>query len=451
MRAAGPLACAPEPAENAGARRPLSLRRNFSWSLVSNVVYAGCQWGMLLVITRLGSPEMLGQFALALAVTTPVLAFGNLKTRGVQASDARREYHFREYFWLAVDMTALALLVIAGIVLAAGYRPETGQVILIVALGKAFDVLADVFFGRYQQIEEMDRIARALIANGVLSLAALAAGIYLTGSIVWGAAGWALAKGLILVAYNFRGAGPLFRDDGPPPSPGWPSARLAALAWLTLPLCFAALLLSLNVNVPRYFIERYLGERELGLFAAMAFLLLPGTSILVAALGQAASPRLARHYAAGDARAFLALLLRLLAVGGLAGGLALLVVLVAGRGILALLYTPEYAEHAGLFVWLTLEAALSFLPAILVYGMTAARHFRAQFLLTLAALAVTIVGCAVLVPGYGLFGAVLATILAGLFQLAGSAFIITRALRQLRAEGPPRSRGRCRPGPGNDI
>src|SRR5262249_39828316 len=194
--------------------------------------------------------------------------------------------------------------------------------ILVVALGKAFDVLADVFFGRYQQLEEMDRIARALIANGVLSLAALAAGIYLTGSIVSGAAGWALAQGLILVAYNFRSACRFCRDDGPRPSRGRPPARLAALAWLTLPLCFAALLLSLNANVPRYFIEGYLGERELGLFAAMAFLLLPGTSILVAALGQAASPRLARQYAAGDARAFLALLLRLLAVGAPAGRLA---------------------------------------------------------------------------------------------------------------------------------
>src|SRR5262249_21571016 len=83
---------APPPAGGAGARQPLSPRSNFSWSLVSNIVYAGCQWGMLLVTPRLGSPEMLGQFALALAVTPPALAFGNLKARGVQASDARREY-----------------------------------------------------------------------------------------------------------------------------------------------------------------------------------------------------------------------------------------------------------------------------------------------------------------------------------------------------------------------
>jgi O-antigen/teichoic acid export membrane protein len=421
-------------ADGADLRRPLSLRHNFSWSLAGNVIYSGCQWGILMAITQLGSPEMLGQFALGLAVTTPILAFGNLKARGVQASDARREYHFREYFGLALAMTALGLVVIAGIALAGGYSRETALVILVVGLGKAFDVLADVFFGFYQQIEEMDRIARALVANGLLSLLALVAGIFLTGSIVWGVAGWTLAKGLVLAGYNFRVASPLFRGAGPRPS----SARLAALAWLTLPLCFAALLLSLNANVPRYFIEHYRGEKALGYFAAMAFLLLPGTSVLIAALGQAASPRLARDYAAGDARAFRALLLRLTAVGALGGGIALLAVLVAGREALALLYTPEYAEHAGIFLWLTLEAGLGFLSSILVYGMTAARFFRAQLPLSLATLAFTTVACAALTPRYGLFGAALATVLAGLFQLAGNTFVIVCALRELRAGSQPR-------------
>src|SRR5438876_268553 len=73
----------PERSEHA-PRRPLSLRGNFCWSLVGNVIYAACQCGILMTISRLGSPEMLGQFALGLAVTTPVLAFGNLKAKGVQ-------------------------------------------------------------------------------------------------------------------------------------------------------------------------------------------------------------------------------------------------------------------------------------------------------------------------------------------------------------------------------
>ena len=88
----------------------------FSWTFAGNVVYSGSQWGMLMVLAKLGSPEMVGQFALGLAVTAPVIMFANLQLRGVQATDARREYRFGHYLALRLFTTALAILVITGIV-----------------------------------------------------------------------------------------------------------------------------------------------------------------------------------------------------------------------------------------------------------------------------------------------------------------------------------------------
>src|SRR5271157_5932336 len=75
----------------------LTLRGNFTWTFAGNVVYSRSQWGMLMVLAKLGSPEMVGQFALGLAVTTPIIMFANLQLRGVQATDARREYRFGHY------------------------------------------------------------------------------------------------------------------------------------------------------------------------------------------------------------------------------------------------------------------------------------------------------------------------------------------------------------------
>src|SRR5690606_40180926 len=70
------------------AHRALSLRVNFSWTLAGNIVYAGCQWAMLVVLARLGRAEMVGQFALGLAITGPVLMCTNLNLRSVPATDA---------------------------------------------------------------------------------------------------------------------------------------------------------------------------------------------------------------------------------------------------------------------------------------------------------------------------------------------------------------------------
>ena len=51
----------------------LRLRVNFLWTLSGNVVYAACQWGMLVVLAKLGTHQMVGEFALALAITAPIV------------------------------------------------------------------------------------------------------------------------------------------------------------------------------------------------------------------------------------------------------------------------------------------------------------------------------------------------------------------------------------------
>src|SRR5437660_584104 len=166
------------------ARPPHSLKRNFSWTFLGNVVYTACQLGMVTVLAKLGSPEMVGQFALGLAITSPAMSFANLKARGIQASDAKREFRFSEYLGFTLVLTVLGLLLIGGSTWSGGYGIETALVILAVALGKAFDVISDVFFGLYQLNEHMDRIAKPLMVNGFLSVAALGGVVYLTGSVV---------------------------------------------------------------------------------------------------------------------------------------------------------------------------------------------------------------------------------------------------------------------------
>src|SRR5271166_539539 len=373
--------------------RPLSLRSNFSWTFAGNVVYAGCQWGMLIVLAKLGSPERVGQFTLGLALTAPVIMLTNLQLRAIQATDARREYRFGHYFALRLATTALSLLVIAGI--ACGYRLETALVILAVGLAKAFESLSDVVYGLLQAHERMDRIALSMMIKGPLSLVALGLVVYLTASIAWGALALAGVWGLLLLAYDIPN-GIRSLDQGDTLRPCWDLPTLSRLAWLALPLGIVMMLISLNANIPRYFIEHYWGERELGIFAALAYLMAAGNTV-VGALGQSASPRLARYHAEGDKRAFRQLLTKLVGVGAGIGASGLLVALVAGRFILTLLYKPEYAEHTELFAWLTVAATASYASSFLGYGMTAARKFRVQTPLFVVVSLVTFVGSAVFI------------------------------------------------------
>jgi O-antigen/teichoic acid export membrane protein len=397
---------------------------------------------MLVVLTKIGSPEMVGQFALGLAITVPIMSFATLKTRLVQATDAKREYLFGDYLGLRLITTAMALLVIVGIVLVSGYRRETALVILAVGIAKSLESISDVFYGLLQQRDRMDRVSKSKMIRGPLSLLALGAGVYLTGSVLWGVVGLAVAWALVLVGYDIR-SGALMLTPTPQPGetvleddqkavlrPHWEMRTLANLAWLALPLGIVVTLDSLRTNIPRYFIDWHLGEYELGLFAPMAYLKQVG-NIVIIALGLSVCSRLARYYAARKSLAFRTLLLRLVGIGVLLGGAGVVVTLVAGREILTLLYRPEYAEHYDVFVMLMVAAGIDYVATSLDYGMTAARYFRVQIPLFAAVTGSTALACLWLIPSDGLRGAATAVIIGAVVRASGSLIIVLYALRAL--------------------
>ena len=63
---------------------------------------------MTIVLAKLGSPEQVGQFALGLAIAAPVFMFATLRLRDVQATDAKQEYQFGDYFALRLTTTVIA-------------------------------------------------------------------------------------------------------------------------------------------------------------------------------------------------------------------------------------------------------------------------------------------------------------------------------------------------------
>jgi O-antigen/teichoic acid export membrane protein len=369
--------------------KPLSLRRNFSWTFTGNLVYAASQWGMLVLLAKLGSPEMVGQFTLGLAVTAPVMMFTNLQLRAIQATDARQEYSFNDYLTLRLLGTVLAFLIIIGITVTSGYPWKLSLVLLVIGFSKGIESISDVFYGLIQQHERMDWISISSMIKGILSLLMLDLGMILTHSVLGGTIGLVIAWTLVLVCYDIpRGilllkisvkkeeeelgsySGKSKDDRGNLPGPNifrllqphWHGKRLSKLTWLALPLGFVMMLISLNANIPRYFIENSLGVRELGIFGALSYLMVAG-SMVVNALGQSASPKLAKYYAAGNKSAFEKLIWQLMGMGFLLGVVGVIVALVGGKPLLTLIYGSEYAQNLDVFVWLMVATGISYVSS----------------------------------------------------------------------------------------
>jgi O-antigen/teichoic acid export membrane protein len=151
------------------------------------VTYVACQWGMLIVLARLGGPETVGRFALALAITAPIMLFSNLALRAALVTDVRGEHPLGRYLALRLTTTTLGLVITGAATLPLGYEGRTVLLILAVALAKSIENLSDILYGIAQRHERFDLIAASMASRGALGLLGMAAGVWLTGEVVCGA------------------------------------------------------------------------------------------------------------------------------------------------------------------------------------------------------------------------------------------------------------------------
>jgi O-antigen/teichoic acid export membrane protein len=424
--------------------KALTLRQNFSWTFVGNIVYAAAQWGMLVVLAKLGSPEMVGQFTLGLAITAPIILLANLQLRQIQTTDVDRKYQFGDYLGLRLICVSLAAVAILIVTLVAGYRWETSLVILVIGLSKIIESISDLFHGLFQYHERMDRIAISLMIKGPLSLLVLGIGIKITGTVLGGSIGLVVVWALVLIFYDIPNAAAIFKDSASLQRqeradileqdrsllPRFKLKDLRSLVGLSLPLGFVMMLISLNANIPRYFIEHNLGERELGIFSALSYLMVAG-NIVIGALGQSASPRLAKYYAAGNKQDFKNLFFKTIWIGALLGGISIVMAAIAGKEILTILYRPEYARYAYLFILLMVAAGIGYISSFMGYAMTSAQYFRVQMPLCLVTTGVSALCCLWLIPRQGLIGAAIALIVSITIQIIFSIVIIFDVFKKI--------------------
>jgi O-antigen/teichoic acid export membrane protein len=437
--------CAPSVILNQASKpraRVLSLRANFAWTFAGNIIYSGCQWGGLVVLAKLGSPELVGEYSLGLAIAMPVLMFAMLQLRPVIASDVREEYRFGDYLGFRIVTTIVASLVILIIPAVLHNSAKETLLIFLVGLSQAVEAISDVYYARLQFIHRMDRIAKSQMLRGPLALLGMAAAVYFTGDVLWGATALLVARAAVLIGYDLRlrtqatqqlssvAADEERRHLRAILRPHWDFRKMGKILWLSLPLGLVALLLNLNTNIPRYFIQWQLGAHDLGIFAAIAFLMTAG-NLLVFALAQSAFVRFAKSYADGNRADFLAVLFKLLGVGGALGLAGIVVAWVAGPLALRILYRPEYASHSNLLVWFMFVAFFSYLSQFLGTAITAARIFVGQIPLNAAAALAIAIGSYFLVPRMGLVGGALAILAGVVAQMIGSVALLVYAVRSM--------------------
>ncbi len=188
----------------AGSEPPFIFTVGFAWTLAGNGLYAASQWAMLSLLAKLGGREMLGEYALAVALTAPVAMLAHLNLRAVLATDVSGRRLFSDYLTVRLGVSGLALAAMAALALVFGRSGDMAAVIFLTGLAQTSETVSDAYYGAMQRRDEMDRIARSMMVRGVLSAAAFGIVLWMSGNLAWAVAATAAGRLLVLVAYDRR-------------------------------------------------------------------------------------------------------------------------------------------------------------------------------------------------------------------------------------------------------
>jgi O-antigen/teichoic acid export membrane protein len=421
-----------------------SLRGDFVVNLAGYIGYAAAQWAMLLVLVRLGSPAMVGEYSLALAIGAPVIMFTNLRLAYLLASDAARSRPFSDYFSLRMVANALAMLAIMVWATFVGYRGDKWLVTVLVGLAKVAEASSDVVFAYLGMRLRFRAIAASIVIRGWITVLIMfllrmfdvpLIGIALALAIWWWIAFWQIDIRLMSAAA---------RDDDTATAPQFGllgllrafrlDKAMLQLAWQAVPLGIVALALSLNASVPRLMIARTLGADTVGYFSALAYVMVAGRMVAVA-LGTPALPRLGRFAADGDRAAFARTVGLLVVFGFALGAVGVITSLLVGAEALMIVYGADYASYAPVMTWLLVASGLGYSATFLEDSLVAMRRLRAQATLLVLTLATITIGCWVLIPRFGLRGAAWALVFGACIELLGAAGLFGLSFRTWARQG----------------
>ncbi|MDF2667700.1 MAG: hypothetical protein K0R67_6 [Paenibacillus sp.] len=392
--------------------------------LLGSIVYAGAQFVIVSLLNKFGSTEHIGQYALGLAITAPIFMLSHLHLRSVWIVNSSGKHTFGSYIGLRWLTSAAAFSITVGIALLGGFDRNTSLVIVLISTYRFIESISDLLLGVCQKQEQLDSITFSRISKGIISTISFILVYIPTQSLILSLLTMIIGWFCIMLGYDFRKARQLVATR-----PVFAYKQLKPLVRASAPLGIVLALMSLNANIPHYSIAYFRGQHDLGVYASLAYMIV-ACNVVVTALGEAYTPRLAKWFTEGRYSLFVRLLVRMITMGVLLGGLGCIGGWAFGTELLTLLYNRELAAEMEVFLWMLLSTLLIFVSSFLWYGITATRTFSLQIPLFLCTAGSNAAACLLLVPRYGLVGAAAGTMVSLLVQTGGSVLLLIYAMNK---------------------
>lgn len=388
-----------------------------SWSLAGQVGFYGLQWLNMIILARLSGPEAVGLYTLGLALANPIMALGSLMFRMVYITDQQNRWGFADYNAVRFVALPLGVVAIGAVAFGLGYGDLTLIMILLAASWKMAETLSDVNYAIPHKTGDMRAIAVSMVARAAVSSLVLALALKLTARLDLSLAAFSVVWWLFYLFYDRR-----FERDAEAKKG---EASRIELVRFAMPMAVSAAVVYLTFSLPRIVLDQYENTATLGVFAAISHLLLIG-ALVVNSLGSAITPRLSRHFAAGNLTHYY----REVTIGVAAAALVslgfIVVAAIAGEFLITLIYGRAIGSEASLIVAMSLASFPIYVGSMLGFVPPALQAYRFHLAVNIITVAGTALAAFWFIPDHGALGAIYAIAVQGCLQLLNALILFRR-------------------------
>lgn len=385
------------------------LKRASFWNMIASVLNAITSAILLFFITRFCGINEAGIFSIASAIAYQCVSLGNFGARGVQASDVKSEFQFKDYFYLRVFSLTLMLGLLCFYAFGSGYTLEKAMVIFTFGLFKGVDVIEDLYHGEYHRCHRLDVAGVLLTIRYSISILIFVITIILSHNLVSACTISAVITIIIFFVENSKIIPAFYQGDYHFNATGFKS-----LLFILIPVVITNYIKLYITNAPKYAIDACLTDSIQAYFNVL-FMPVFIISLISDIIFRPFVPILAEYWNNHDFNLFKKLVMRQVFI---ILGITIVIVLggvIIGLTLLEIIYNVSLHDYMFSFIILLFGGGITTISSLLILIITIQREQKVMALVNVITFIICLLISNPLVQSFGIEGAVFLFFILNLF------------------------------------
>ena len=379
----------------------MSKLKNIGYTFVGNVTFSMIKWLILILIVKLTTPEQVGNYTFAMALTAPIILFTNMRLRLRYVVEDNLTFNNVRILRNVLNVFSILILVVGAILF-----PQYLSYIILVAFTKILDLQSELYYAILHKKQNFKLISLMQIGKSIVIIIPFIVVTYFTKNVIYGLFEQILIQFLWLQFFEKRAI--KYKEHEIDNY----NKRLIFNIFLTgLPLGFVQMINSYNIMIPRYVIEGILSVKMVGVFASISYLL-NIVDLFMNAISQNIIIKIKNFIQNKEYKKLTKYINRDVFLYSIVLGVIVIIpVYFLKDFIIGLLYGEFYRQFSNVLLIIVISIIFNFQSWMFDTTLMAFKAYRMQLVVSIPTMVVSIIASFILVHLFGIIGASLSVVL----------------------------------------